>query len=1588
MGSRRDGIRAQSELVGTVLMISITIIGAVLTVALAGGALQAISDGTQDSLTRDSFHEMDNRLSGLYGSQVSSETTLRFPQGAGSDLTVNESEGSVKIRVETADGYKGLTEEDVTQYEQDLGAIVYEGSNGEKLVYQGGGLWEFPSPSYAVVRSNPPLSRTGQFLTFDFANLRGAKSVGDGEEVVARRDVADSKQRSEDIRAALSPAWTVKDSGYTVPVDISVTIESQYALGWATYAEERLSDVNVSPSPEDMGPGDTEVTLTFENTGTADFLDYPDPIVYAGPASGAPTGFDPRANASIERTGDNEFRVSGDDVNPNQQQQLAFYNESKGEWVIHTKVNDAPSPPKSNGNVGWVNVSEMSDAIDSGSRPTPRWDDSDEPPEIAAYDKNGNGDTYKFSSSYADTRICVVAYTDDNIGNDVDGVIEQLETCASNLENSQEYMPTDLEINLTQDDYSSVVGERQTVEVEVENVGAIESTSAHDVGLFVEDEDGNVRVADFETNESIGDIPTGTTVTQTLNWTAASVKDETLYARVGDQDIDEASVSIEARNTDLTVDINETATPDEVVPGSEVQVSAAITNKGNAPVIDTDVTLLGADGTPVDVVRIDRLEPASGAPDNETDVTLRWNAPVTDFDEELEVQALDANDTTEISAKGTPEFNVEIDDSNTDSVAAEGEPFEVEVDVTNDGGSGGEQQLLLIANTTSTDDLIVNSTELFVGEGDTEPVTLVWDSPVELQSGDNEVIVQSRDDTDSAEFDTEANFQVEDIDVSDTEIDLDPTQEVTVTATINNTGDVSGTPTVELGPATDSSLDIDSASSSGVTIDGGETEEVTFDVTVREGSLTGELAVSTSDDEGTERIVVVREGPDCSEVDYDTDADDYHLVETVDQLQCIEEEGLARGRAPGWWCRWLQCIEEEGLGKNYRLANDIDAYGTEHWNGGDGFEPIGDQQRYADHFSGDFDGQGYKIEGLTIDRYDEPFVGLFAITDDFGSSGLGVGVTIESVELEDIDVRGKTVVGGLAGGAGGTFMNSSVSGRVESQYQQVGGLVGHGHDADLSNQLVSTATVVGGRPAARYYEHPWQDSQSQPNLGIGGIIGGTGYETDVSTAYSRANVEGNSAVGGITGWTSDGASDNEQMYWVGGDLQLNDPYDVVDRSALESPVAPGAIAGRMEVDDDTFKNSVYASSNEAAIGEQIADADAISVDPEDMKGPAILPEGEDDSFYDQYPGVTEEDAEGTMANLDWDIWEPVYDIDPETGEIINEGYPIFAWQAEGGFIVESVDAPDNVTEGESVVVEARISNTQDAADEQRVVLRDPRGNPVNSTELTLDGNEQATVELTWQTWPRDNTTDVTEPEITVSTQDSGDTRPLEVKPLQSPEFLIDDSSASSTDIDELDDVTFTAEIENDGSEGERTVFLEDDNGTILNSTSLYLDEQETETIDLTWQTTFGDAQTDDRSITMRTGDDSVTFDIDVDETDGSDFQVEPIGFPSEQGDTVAVGQPLTVQVEIENQGGVEDTQFVSLMPAGSDEILALEEVTLADGATEEINLTWDPANNPGVEEIKVSTRDDSATENIVLRASQRDPTTNPFDTGVNIFDFD
>ena len=102
-------------------------------------------------------------------------------------------------------------------------------------------------------------------------------------------------------------------------------------------------------------------------------------------------------------------------------------------------------------------------------------------------------------------------------------------------------------------------------------------------------------------------------------------------------------------------------------------------------------------------------------------------------------------------------------------------------------------------------------------------------------------------------------------------------------------------------------------------------------------------------------------------------------------------------------CTELQNIRNN-LAGDYYLANDIDCSCTSDWNGGAGFEPIGTS---GSKFTGTFDGKGYKITNLYINRPSTYNVGLFGST--------GSGSEIKNVSLEEVNVSGYMRVGGLVG---------------------------------------------------------------------------------------------------------------------------------------------------------------------------------------------------------------------------------------------------------------------------------------------------------------------------------------------------------------------------------------------------------------------------------------------------------------------------------------------------------------------------------------------------------------------------------------------
>ena len=196
----------------------------------------------------------------------------------------------------------------------------------------------------------------------------------------------------------------------------------------------------------------------------------------------------------------------------------------------------------------------------------------------------------------------------------------------------------------------------------------------------------------------------------------------------------------------------------------------------------------------------------------------------------------------------------------------------------------------------------------------------------------------------------------------------------------------------------------------------------------------------------------------------------------------------------------------DNLDGHYLLMNDLDSttagyaeFVNSEANQGKGWQPIGTSD---DPFRGTFDGQGYEIVDVFINRPDESPVGLFGAVDVEG--------VIQNVKVVNVNVVGEWAVGGLVGENWGDVYNSYSDGAV-SGTDCIGGLVG-GNAGSVSS-CCSAANVTGH----------WD---------VGGLAGCSDSYGTVSNSYSVGNVTGEWAVGGLMGGNLGGIVD--KSYSTGG----------------------------------------------------------------------------------------------------------------------------------------------------------------------------------------------------------------------------------------------------------------------------------------------------------------------------------------------------------------------------------------------------------------------------------------------------------------------
>jgi hypothetical protein len=274
-------------------------------------------------------------------------------------------------------------------------------------------------------------------------------------------------------------------------------------------------------------------------------------------------------------------------------------------------------------------------------------------------------------------------------------------------------------------------------------------------------------------------------------------------------------------------------------------------------------------------------------------------------------------------------------------------------------------------------------------------------------------------------------------------------------------------------------------------------------------------------------------------------ADDPYVVTTAAELQAMEDD----------------------LDAHYELGNDVDASGTAQWNGDSGFDPVGPDDDTG--FTGSFDGDGHTITGLTVDRPDSLWVGLFGYVDS---------AEIRDLTLADSTISGEEWVGELAGEVGdnSTITGVTVDGTVDGT-ENVGGLVGGsglaGDDSTITD-VTASGTVNG-------------------STSVGGLVGYHSVHGSVQNAAATdVTVTGETTVGGLAGYSSglvedvtasgtvDGANE------TGGLVGSNEALDgeIIDATATTDVTGTNHVGGLVGGNGDRDGDELARIRNASAHG--------------------------------------------------------------------------------------------------------------------------------------------------------------------------------------------------------------------------------------------------------------------------------------------------------------------------------------------------------------------------------------------------------------------
>ncbi|MCG1002582.1 MULTISPECIES: archaellin/type IV pilin N-terminal domain-containing protein [Halobacterium] len=238
--------RGQTETIGMVLLLAITVVGVGVVVAVGGSALDTAQNQSSVQRAEQSMSLFDARTA-----------LVALGRSDGQSLTLaNAERGSYEVRPDTGrmvvvrEGEDGST----TEYlDTTLGSVVYENGDSE-VAYQGGGVWRSRGAGAELV-SPPEFNYRGATLTLPVIRVTGDEQAATGAPTARVTQNEAASNRS-----------VFPGEGRTNPLQngtVTVAVESDYYRGWASFFRSRTSG-NVSVLPDQNR---VELELVARGTG-------------------------------------------------------------------------------------------------------------------------------------------------------------------------------------------------------------------------------------------------------------------------------------------------------------------------------------------------------------------------------------------------------------------------------------------------------------------------------------------------------------------------------------------------------------------------------------------------------------------------------------------------------------------------------------------------------------------------------------------------------------------------------------------------------------------------------------------------------------------------------------------------------------------------------------------------------------------------------------------------------------------------------------------------------------------------------------------------------------------------------------------------------------------------------------------------------------------------------------------------------------------------------------------------------------------------------------------------------------------------